>query len=366
MSESGLEIVPVTVEANSPKTVKEFGTPIEVTQTLNRAENLWKEYRVPGGNFEKMKNEWVEEIKAGLTRLREGDPSQPLITIVIPSHNEERHILQLLDSISKQDTKYRVQVIIVDNNSRVKDDKKIIDGKEYQANRDDYTAELAKACGAEVIEYHENVEAGKTKKIAPIASARAIGISKAAGEIIISSDADAILPSTWVEALAKPFEDTQVSVVAGDVDYYRGPFALRFINLLNRLNRRRIFYTNPDKNAVGWSNMAFRKADYDEFGGYNTQMRIGEDFSLLNVLKEHGKRILALRDKATAYVSARRFKAVSTQDALDEATGKDPRASYLTKPKEGDPNRYFRHVQDAQLYPDENLDWEEVKSPEQP
>lgn len=349
-----------------PKIEKEIGIPQEVTATLSRAVDLWKEFRNPESHFEEKKNEWVGEIKTRLSDLR-GDPdSAPDVSIVVPSHNEERYVLQLLDSISKQKTTHTVEVIIVDNNSRRVGDIKNTEGGKLEAVRDDSTAELARACGAEVVEYHEKIEAGKTSKIAPISSARQIGAERAKGRIILSADADTIVTPTWVDTLTEPFNDSSVSLVASDVDYYRGPKLITpLLNLFNKFNRRRIFYTNPENNLVAWSNMAFRKDDHKEFGGWNTQIPIGEDFAKLNEMRKHGKLVFANPKSATTYVSSRRLTGISRQDMIDEATGKDSRASYLTKPEiDGARQRYFRHLTDKFLYPDEAQDWKIATSQE--
>jgi len=103
---------------------------------------LWGEYRNPDGHFEEKKKEWTAEIQARLLALR-GDPNTlPDISIVIPAHNEERYILQLLDSISKQQTKNTLEVIIVDNNSRRIGDHKRVDGKDLVAVREDLLQKL--------------------------------------------------------------------------------------------------------------------------------------------------------------------------------------------------------------------------------
>jgi len=346
-------------EPEVTKTDQEIGIPIEVTNTLSRAVNIWKEFRNPGGHFEKKKNEWAGEIKTRLSVLRGDSNNPPDISVVIPAHNEERYILQVLDSISKQQTKHTLEVIVVDNNSRKIGDRKRIDGKDFVAVRKDLTSEIARECGAEVVEYHEDTEAEKSPKIAPIASAKQVGTERAKGKIIITADADTIVTPTWAEALTKPFIDTRVSLVASDVDYYRGPHYLTpLLNLFNKFNRRRIFYTNPETNLVAWSNMAFRKDDHQEFGGWNTQIPIGEDFAKLNEMRKHGKLVFADPKLTTVYVSSRRLTGISRQDMIDEATGKDPRASYLTKPEtDGAHNRYFRHITDKYLYPDEAQDW---------
>jgi len=100
------------------------------------------------------------------------------ISVIIPAYNEEKIIAKCLDRL-KQQTVLPDEVIVVDNNST------------------DNTAAVAREEGARVI--HEPRQG--------ITPARNAGFNAAKGEILVRTDADTIVPSTWIERIKKHFDD---------------------------------------------------------------------------------------------------------------------------------------------------------------
>lgn len=97
--------------------------------------------------------------------------TQHSVSIVIPAHNEERHLTACLQAIARQSSQ-PLEVIVVDNNST------------------DRTAEIA-ASFSFVRVIHESRQG--------IVYARNAGFDAARGELIARIDADIQLPSNWVE-----------------------------------------------------------------------------------------------------------------------------------------------------------------------
>jgi len=111
----------------------------------------------------------LEDLKK--TKISEN----PLVSVVIPTYNEERDIQSCLDSLKKQTYK-KIEIIIVDDGSN------------------DKTKEIVKKNGALLLE-QEHQGPGK---------ARNLGVGKAKGEIIILIDADMSLFEDYIEKIIKP------------------------------------------------------------------------------------------------------------------------------------------------------------------
>jgi glycosyltransferase involved in cell wall biosynthesis len=202
----------------------------------------------------------------------------PFVSVVIPALNEEKFLPKALESLRKQDYK-NFEIIVVDNNST------------------DKTAEIAKSFGAKVV-FEKNKGVG---------FARQTGFLAAQGEIIATTDADTILPKNWLSEIVKRFqEDENLSAFGGLWNLYSGTlfakFAVKhFIFLVWKLDK---FFSG------GWSlpgcNMAVKKADFLKVGGFNVNIKLGEDADLSQKLKSVGK--VVLDPNFRVQTSGRRFK----------------------------------------------------------
>lgn len=152
------------------------------------------------------------------------------ISVVIPAYNEERRIAHCLRSVFNQ-TKKPLEVIVVDNNST------------------DKTAEIASEMGARVVtETHQGATFARNK-----------GFNEAKGDIIARTDADTIVPNSWLEKFNKHFEDDPA------LDAISGP-AIFGINMFTPLVKIIVFETN--KRIFGHyglfgPNLAIRKSAWE-------------------------------------------------------------------------------------------------------
>jgi glycosyltransferase involved in cell wall biosynthesis len=110
-----------------------------------------------------------------------------MISLVLASKNEEKHINTFFESIRKQ-TRKPDEIILVDSST-------------------DRTAEIAKHFVDKLIKTQTKC-AGH---------ARSIGVKASKGDIIIFTDLDAIPHPDWLKELVKPFESPDVNVVQGQV-----------------------------------------------------------------------------------------------------------------------------------------------------
>jgi GT2 family glycosyltransferase len=112
----------------------------------------------------------------------------PRFSVIVPAYNSEGTIEQCLGALAGQSLqKDEYEVIVVDDGST------------------DGTADIIKRFPVRYI-YQPN---------AGPAAARNRGAREAQGEIILFTDSDCVPESTWVEEMARPFEDAGVSAVKG-------------------------------------------------------------------------------------------------------------------------------------------------------
>lgn len=117
--------------------------------------------------------------------------TRPYISVNIPVFNGENTLSNCLESVLNQTYK-NYEVIVVNNNSTDKT-KEII--KEFQG-RNKKVKYVFEGCQS-------------------IGAARNAGIKIAKGSIIVSTDADCIVPEDWIEKITRPILHENETVVAG-------------------------------------------------------------------------------------------------------------------------------------------------------
>lgn len=174
------------------------------------------------------------------------------VSVVIPALNEESRIGSCLQSIRAQ--KIPCELIVIDNGST------------------DRTPEISKIyCDKVLIRPHMT-----------IANMRALGVEESSGDIIVSTDADCIAPTNWLEELVNPFQDPDVILVGGPFRPTNPGFLSRFFCFLSVKSQ---FF-----GLFGGANMAFRKTMYHKTSGYANAKR-AEDWTLSWNLRKLGKKM---------------------------------------------------------------------------
>lgn len=205
--------------------------------------------------------------------------SIPLLSLIIPAHNEQDYLPSLLKTVQIAQANYTfgpeaVEVIVVDNNST------------------DKTAEVARSLGCSVI-YEEN-------RI--IAAARNAGASIARGRILLFVDADSLLHPETFNAIEDALSDTDI--IGGATGVIMGRMslgiALSYLAILIM-----IWLTGMDSGVV-----FCRRKDFLLTGGYNEKKLFAEDVDFLSNLKQlgraRGQKLIRL-PSARAITSTRKF-----------------------------------------------------------
>jgi glycosyltransferase involved in cell wall biosynthesis len=183
-----------------------------------------------------------------------------MISVIIPTFNEEENIAQCLVSLRHQTVpRSEYEIIVVDGGSK------------------DRTCEIAQ-------KYADRVFVQTSRKIG---GARNDGIMAATGDVVATTDADCIIPPTWIETIKKGFEDKEVVQLYGPVypieEGIKNSISLFFANTFSRLG----YYTKIFYYTLG-CNTAFRKDAIVKAGMYLC-IDAGDDLEIALRMKKYGK-----------------------------------------------------------------------------
>lgn len=203
----------------------------------------------------------------------------PKITVVIPVLNEENLLPDTLQSLRAQ-TFRDYDLVVVDNGST------------------DSTVKIARRFGCHVV----------TEERKGVGFARQRGFEEAQGEIIASTDADTIVPSDWLELIARSFQEKPNRVAVYGTILFRerqglGKWVAEFLFAhFLRLNHflRRPHFCGP--------NFAVRREAFQAVDGFkdgNHFYTVSEDVQLSLKLKRKGD--IHFHKGLVVYTSPRRL-----------------------------------------------------------
>lgn len=205
-----------------------------------------------------------------------------MISVIIPCYNEEKYLGNCLRSLSQQTTNQPFEIIVVDNTST------------------DDTTQIAQQFSA-ALPLHVITEREKGR-----GAARDTGCRAAMGEIILTTDADGVVPGNWIDIMIAGFEDPAVVGVTGTCYIADQSWVANTVfNIIQpsiTLIHRMVFGSF----WVLGSNGGFRKSTYEKMGGYNRELNSQEDTQFSLQLQRYGK-IKYIRN-SRVQTSGRRFK----------------------------------------------------------
>ena len=186
-----------------------------------------------------------------------------MISVVIPTYNEERNIVKCLKSLNNQSIPRKdYEIIVVDGHSN------------------DKTIQLAK-------KYADKIIMQKSKGVG---GARNDGVAIAKGDIIATTDADCVVFENWLE------ETTDALVRKNNVMVFGKLIAMKnkkvryihrlYIHLLNI----GMEFTNKLNivNLICAANLVFRKKPFLKIGGFSNDL-VSDDFEIGLRMKKQGK-----------------------------------------------------------------------------
>lgn len=185
-------------------------------------------------------------------------PTIPKVSVFLIAHNEEKLIERCLRSIEQQTQKPNEVVLVAHNCT-------------------DKTVEIAKKFPWLTLDEYNGPKG--------TAYARAEGFLRVTGDIILSTDGDAVVPSNWVEALTKEFEDQEVVGVGSPVIYTGNALIVPASTIAQILlwNKNCI---KRDPEFWGPS-FAVRRSAYEKVGGFEELFRLKESSGLTYWLEDN-------------------------------------------------------------------------------
>lgn len=230
-------------------------------------------------------------------RISKFKHEQPDISVVIPAWNEENNIFRTLSSLSANETNYKIEIVVINNNSK------------------DNTQAVLDEIG---VRSYLQPEQGTPH-------ARQMGLEKARGKYHLCADSDTFYPPKWIELMVKPMVDnTEIVGVYGRYSFIppegQGRFGLWLYELMTgvlvQIRKRKREYLN----TLGF-NMGFVTQVGRDTGGFKvSQVRMfdnaagsdyfvdeAEDGTMAVNLKKKGRLKLVLDVKARVFTSPRRL-----------------------------------------------------------
>lgn len=192
-------------------------------------------------------------------------------SVIVPARNEVDHIIACLDSILQQDfPQSRYEVILIDDHST------------------DHTAQVAIQHFGQSIQVlkladytNPNVSVKAFKK-----AAIQLGIQKAKGDIIVTTDADCKVPKQWLLHFEVAFQAGEVKMAAAPVNFDPAPNAIEHFQALDFLGMMVITGAGIQSDRIrmcNGANLAYRKSAFLAVNGFDQINHIssGDDILLM-------------------------------------------------------------------------------------
>jgi cellulose synthase/poly-beta-1,6-N-acetylglucosamine synthase-like glycosyltransferase len=203
--------------------------------------------------------------KAVGKRRRSDEPSIPLVSVIVPFRNEEKNLKRLLASLQAQ-TYANFEIILIDDHSH------------------DRSSEIATESGIVNLNVVKNKGEGKKNAITT-------GIQAAKGSLIVTTDADCILPDRWLSEIHLYFMDEQVKLVFGGVRIHPDK---NFFSILQSIEFASLIGSGAATAALGFptmcngANLAYRKSAFEQVNGYDGNLAIasGDDEFLMRKIHQ--------------------------------------------------------------------------------
>lgn len=181
------------------------------------------------------------------------------ISIVIPTMNEEKYLANTLQSIKKLNIQPD-EVICVDYKST------------------DATKEICKKYKAIFVAVNSK----------GVSLARQRGLERASGDIVVFTDADTLVPQSWLEDILIALNSPEVVGVYGSFRVKDGPYIYRlFMNHAAPLIVKIGHFIKID--FPGGQNIACKRVAALKAGGFPLDFQSVEDFEIIRRLKKVGK-----------------------------------------------------------------------------
>ncbi len=211
----------------------------------------------------------------------------PLISVIIATHNSESTIEKCLTSLMSQSyPRKNYEIIVIDDGSK------------------DKSVELSKKFGADKIKITEPCSLGQ---------ARNIGVSEASGRFLAFFDSDCIAKKLWIETIAKELENNDAisgPVLNGNFDSYVAwaDYLLEF-SAFNEYKKRSTMDFMPG------CNQACTREAFEKSGGF-LDKRLSDDVYFGHLLRKAGMKIVFVPEFEMLHLCRTKIKQIKTNQEL--------------------------------------------------
>lgn len=221
-------------------------------------------------------SEWQEGVKNKTFNL---ESNLPTVTVIVAARNEADGIAKTIDSILANDyPSDKWELVVVNDHST------------------DSTVDIVNKYKSVILVKGTDGEA--TGKKAAITA----GVKIAAGEIILTTDADCIVGDQWIKTIVKAYDDTTKVTTAmvyfGDQEDMLPQF--QQMDLLSTMGITYYGISTQKFYTANGANFSFRKSAFEEFRGYegNLNYASGDDmFFIQKVASKEANSIKCILDK---------------------------------------------------------------------
>ena len=213
---------------------------------------------------------------------------QTFISVIIPARNEEKDLPALLKALSGQSyDKSLFEVIVVDDHST------------------DHTAAIVKQFNwpnIKLIRLADHVDAPGINSYKKKAIETAIAQSN--GELIVTTDADCVVPPGWLETIAAFYKKNDPALIVMPVSYSCRNNSLEIFQALDFMVLQGITGASVHKNIhsmCNGANLAYSKKAFEEVEGFKgiNNIASGDDMLLMHkIYKRYPAGIKYLRSNA--------------------------------------------------------------------
>lgn len=236
----------------------------------------------------------IADLREKISRFKDEAPE---VSVMIPAWNEQDNIFRALSCLSSNITRYKVEIVVINNNST------------------DKMQQLLDSLG---VRNYLQPEQGTPH-------ARQLGLEMAKGKYHLCADSDSFYPPHWIDLMVEPMEkDRGIVGVYGRYSYLPPEGSGRFwfwayekvtsvLILLRKKNREHInflgfnmgFVTEVGRTTGGFKVRAVRKftnaADSEDF------TEVAEDGQMAVNLKTKGRLKMVTDKRARVFTSPRRL-----------------------------------------------------------
>jgi cellulose synthase/poly-beta-1,6-N-acetylglucosamine synthase-like glycosyltransferase len=199
------------------------------------------------------------------------------VSIIIPARNEAAGIKACLDSVLKQNYPPELfEIIVVDDEST--DNTAVLVQSIIKSNRTSISVKLLN--NADFLSKQPSVSHKK--------AAITYGVANASGTLIITTDADCIVPETWLNNIVSYYEKTNAAFIAAPVNFHNENNTLERFQSLDYIGMMLITGAGIH-GKFGWmsngANLAYPKEIFIEMEGFSEIEHIASGDDLLFMQK---------------------------------------------------------------------------------